>query len=271
MENPLDKSTKQQILLDFKEIAEKTAKLLMKKQKVRDQLAFHYKDSSKHRGLVSEADTAAEELILDFLGEQHPQIPALSEEMAHQQQITDYSPFQQMPACFVIDPLDGSSNFIHGLDYYCISLALLEFGKPQAGLVLRPSTGESFWAMAHEGAHYQRPYASDKRLYLQSKNTALESCLFATGLRLPKLVDSQRIKSVRQMGSAALDLCHVALEKFDGYCARGLSPWDVAGAAIILQEANIAISDFQGQELDCFGRTFLAAPQGIHQELQKIL
>lgn len=262
--------TKEAILREFKEAGGRVALMLLQKQQSLSQLKTRYKDEQRFQGVVSEADDEAEKLILGHLREKFPEIPVLSEEMAHRQGLGDYRPFQEMPQCFVVDPLDGSNNFVHGLDYFCISLALVRQGEPEVGFVLRPSSGESFSALAGEGAwHQASSHAPQKKLCMGVQDRPLVSCLISTAQQLPGL--DRQIHSLRQMGSAALDLCYVAVQKFDGYCARGLSPWDAAAAAVVLREANVMISDFQGKKWDCFGRTFLAAPSGIHQQLQRIL
>ena len=182
-----------------------------------------------------------------------------------------------MPSCFVIDPLDGSNNYIHGLDYYCISLAMVEFGRPQVGLILRPPTGESYQAIADTNeAWYKHSLTTPRRrLFSTVKDRPLRSCLLATHLGFnstsPYRQLHGKVQATRRMGSAALDMCYVAAGKFDGHCASNLSPWDVAAAAAILPAANIITSNFQGEEMDCFGQTFLAAPAKIYQQLQTIL
>ncbi|MCY4643928.1 MAG: hypothetical protein OXB88_04865 [Bacteriovoracales bacterium] len=269
----ISKKEAREILKDFSFIAEKVSPLLLKRQKSLAKLDIRYKDHQKAQGIVSNADEEAEELILNYLQKKYPSIPALSEEMAHRQKLTDYRRFQKMPLCFVIDPLDGTKNFVHGLDYYCISLALSIFGRPHIGFVLRPPTGESFCAIEGEGSWLKiPPHARRKKLLVKRKNKPLSHCLFSSGLQSPR--HRPKVKqtlSIRRMGCAALDLCYVAAERFDGHISEGLSPWDVAGSAVILKEAQIIISDLEGNEFDCFGQTFLAAPQGIYHSLQEAL
>ena len=265
-----------QILLDFKELAKKTASVLLEKQKVLHTLNFSYKNHEQYKGVVSDADYEAEKIILDSLSEKYPHIPQLSEEKSHKENIKDFQAFQEQPHCFVIDPLDGSKNFLHGLDYYCIALALLEFGQPKVGLVLRPPTGELFSAIMGEGAWLQGPSGNEnKKLFVNPKeDKPVESCLFSMSAKQSKKSYNdymKRMENTRQFGSAALELCQVAAGRLDGYCARNLSPWDAAAAMVILKEANIVTSNFAGEEMDCFGQTFLAAPKGLHQKLQKFL
>ena len=285
MKGPLEITDEiaEDILNEFKNIGEEVALLLREQQGGLSSLKVSYKGGESGRGAVSDADYIAENLILRRLFEKYPQIPILSEEMAYKESISDYQSFQKMPLCFAIDPLDGSNNFIHGLDHYCVSLALLKYGKSHIGFIIRPSTKESFAAREREGAWYQSSIEDPpKRLFIKTKDIPLKNCFLGAGRSLYNLGlgdgNKERRRSlysdihgIRQMGAAALDLCYVALERFDGYCAQGLSPWDVAAGAVILQEANIILSDFHGKETDCFSRTFLAAPDGIHQKLQKIL
>ena len=268
----LSKRKAKEILEDLRIAGEKASAFLLKRQKSIGKLKIRYKNLCKASGVVSDADDGAEEIILGHLQRKYPHIPALSEEMAHRQNVVDYREFQKMPLCFAIDPLDGSNNFVHGLDYYCISLALMRFGKPHIGLILRPTTGECFSAVAGEGSWLQTSlHARKNRLLVKRKNKPLSRCLFGSGLRSPRHWPKMRAEaSVRQMGCAALDLCSVAAERLDGYVAEGLSPWDVAASAIILKEAGIATGDLVGGEFDCFGRSFLAAPVGIYGPLEEV-
>ena len=258
---------KDDVLFELKQAAMKTGEMLRQAQKSLATLEVRYKNPQKFKGVVSDADHRAEDMIASHLKEKFPSIPLLSEEMAHAQNIQDFRPFDEMPFCFVVDPLDGSNNFVHGLDYYCISLALLAKGKPLVGVVFRPATGELFQAVEGEQSWYNSSLKEEKkRLFVKTQSRPLESCLVATGHRPPQGF----FHNTRQMGSAALDLCYVAAQKFDAYYARGLSPWDVAACAVILAEANVITTDFEGQELNCFGQTFLAAPDGIHQQLREM-
>lgn len=264
-----------QILSDFTQLAKKTATALLHKQKTLSTLNFSYKNRDRYKGVVSDADYEAESIILGGLSQKYPDIPRLSEEQAHQENLKNYQSFKKLPHCFVVDPLDGSKNFLHGLDYYCTALALLEFGEPKVGVVLRPPAGELFSAITGEGAWFHSPEKEQIKLFINPQGEKpIESCLFSMSLKQSKKSysdDIKRMENTRQFGSAALDLCQVAAGRLDGYCAKSLSPWDVAAAAIILKEANIATSNFEGEAMDCFGQTFIAAPRGIHQKLQKFL
>ena len=268
---------RQQILGDFQYLGSKVSKLLREKQRSVKMLTMGYKDEVKSRGVFSEADYAAEEMILAYLEKKYPDILILSEERAHQESITrmDYGKFQEAPFCFVIDPIDGTRNFIHGIDYYCVSMALMERGKPVVGFVIRPTPGESFWGIQGLGSWYKvDPQTPETKLSVEPLKGSLKSCLVATGLPLNTSQvrkNDIQVGAVRRMGSAALDICYVAAGKFHAHFSRGLSPWDLAAAALIAHEAGVRVGNADGNDIDCFARTFLAAHEGLYERIQKNL
>ncbi|MGD0190773.1 MAG: inositol monophosphatase family protein [Rhizomicrobium sp.] len=177
---------------------------------------------------------------------------------------------------FIIDPLDGTTNFLHGIPHFAISIALEREGQIQSAVVYNPVTDELYSAERGHGA-----YLNDKRLRVATRKTIKES-LFATGIPfLGKEGHEQFLKElaevmgastgVRRFGSAALDLAYVAAGRYDGFWERGLSPWDVAAGILLVREAGGVVSDLSGgaRMLDC--GDILAANEMIHPQLLKVL
>jgi myo-inositol-1(or 4)-monophosphatase len=177
---------------------------------------------------------------------------------------------------FIIDPLDGTTNFMHGIPHFSISIALEREGLLASAVVYNPVTDEMFTAERSHGA-----YLNDKRLRVANRKHIRES-LFATGIPfLGKDGHEHFLKElgtvmgastgVRRFGSAALDLAYVAAGRFDGFWERGLSPWDVAAGILIVREAGGMVSDLGGGTRMLDTGDILAANDTIHPQLLKLL
>ncbi len=185
---------------------------------------------------VSKADIAAEKIIRDLLTEGRPSYGWLAEESAP---TAGKDPTRR----WIVDPLDGTTNFLHGLPHWCVSIALEHKGEIVAGVILDPAKDELFLAEKGQGA-----WMNQTRLRVSGRHRLIEA-LFATGIpfggreELPAtLQDLARIlpatSGVRRMGAAALDLAYVAAGRFDGFWERGLNPWDIAAGLILIREAG---------------------------------
>ncbi len=185
---------------------------------------------------VSKADIAAEKIIRDLLTEGRPSYGWLAEESAP---AAGKDPTRR----WIVDPLDGTTNFLHGLPHWCVSIALEHKGEIVAGVILDPAKDELFVAEKGQGA-----WMNQTRLRVSGRHRLIEA-LFATGIpfggreELPAtLQDLARIlpatSGVRRMGAAALDLAYVAAGRFDGFWERGLNPWDIAAGLILIREAG---------------------------------
>ncbi len=185
---------------------------------------------------VSKADIAAEKIIRDLLTEGRPSYGWLAEESAP---AAGKDPTRR----WIVDPLDGTTNFLHGLAHWCVSIALEHKGEIVAGVILDPAKDELFVAEKGQGA-----WMNQTRLRVSGRHRLIEA-LFATGIpfggreELPAtLQDLARIlpatSGVRRMGAAALDLAYVAAGRFDGFWERGLNPWDIAAGLILIREAG---------------------------------
>jgi myo-inositol-1(or 4)-monophosphatase len=193
---------------------------------------------------VTQVDRACEELIIEAIRSRFPDHHIMAEE-------TTNDGFQD-GITWVIDPLDGTTNFIHGFPFVAVSIAACRSGSPLVGLVLDPVREELFSAVKGEGA-----YLNDEPIHVRESAT-LEDSLIATGFpyRTRPIIESylkslrhifEAVSGIRRAGAAALDLAYVAAGRVDGFWEPGLAPWDVAAGALLVQEAGGIVSDFWGE------------------------
>jgi myo-inositol-1(or 4)-monophosphatase len=202
--------------------------------------------TSKGRSdFVTEVDHAAEAAIIDTLKTAYPQHAILAEESgaSHPQGDAEY--------VWIIDPLDGTTNFIHGFPQYAVSIALQHRGQLAQAVVYDPTRNELFTASRGRGA-----FLNDRRIRV-SRRTQLRDSLIGTGfpfrqlehldayLRIFKRV-TEETAGIRRAGAAALDLAYVAAGRLDGFWESGLSPWDMAAGALLILEAGGFVADFDG-------------------------
>jgi myo-inositol-1(or 4)-monophosphatase len=178
--------------------------------------------------------------------------------------------------CWVIDPLDGTTNFLHGLHPYSISIGLKEYDEVVAGLVYEIKGNEVFTAWKDGGA-----WLNGKQIHA-SKAKELSESLIAIGFpyaefdRLEKFMESlkyfcKHTHGIRRMGSAAVDLAYVACGRVEVFYEYGLHPWDIAAGIILIREAGGQISDFSGNVKNLTGVEIIAANNGVFSEVQKIV
>ena len=200
---------------------------------------------------VSRADLAAEETIFEALSKARPKFGFLMEERGEVEGADNSNRW-------IVDPLDGTTNFLHGLGHFAISIALERDRQPFAGVIYNPASDELFWAEKGEGA-----WLNDRRIRVSGRRD-LNECLFATGLpfagregRERALEETKRVlettAGIRRFGSAALDLAYVAAGRYDAYWERDLKAWDVAAGAVLVREAGGYVTEIEG------GRNFLTA------------
>jgi len=184
---------------------------------------------------------------------------------------------------WIVDPIDGTSNFLHGIPHFAISIAVQEaqpggngWGEVTQGLVYQPLTDESFWAEKGRGA-----WLNERRLRVSSRRDLADS-LVATGIpyhghgqidRFQKILDSvaREVAGVRRFGSAALDLAWVAAGRYDGFWEEDLSPWDIAAGILLVREAGGFVTDFRGADRALETGQVLAATDQIHSKLHKLV
>ncbi|MDZ4724973.1 MAG: inositol monophosphatase family protein [Leptospira sp.] len=219
--------------------------------------------------LVTEADLASEKMILDEIQKYFPGDGFLSEEYGEKKGETGYR--------WIIDPVDGTTNYAHGLPLYGVSVAVeLESTKqPVVGMVLFPELGNCYHAIKGQGAFRDRTKIS------VSKTKSMKDALFCTGFPydrteslevLLSYYKSILIKSrgIRRTGAATLDLCWVADGKFDGYYEMGLKPWDMAAAGLIVLEAGGQLTTLDGNDFNPYTPSLLASNGKIHELLLNI-
>ena len=194
---------------------------------------------------VSEVDRAAEAAIIDVLKTAYPQHSILAEESGESKTESDY--------LWIIDPLDGTTNFLHGFPQYCVSIALSVKGVVSQGVIYDPTRNELFTASKGGGA-----FLNDRRIRV-SKRIHLQDCLIGTGFPTREMQNFDRYLAmfkdltpkcagIRRPGAAALDLAYVACGRYDGFWEMGLSAWDMAAGALMIKEAGGLVTDFAGND-----------------------
>src|ERR1700680_195231 len=177
---------------------------------------------------------------------------------------------------WIVDPLDGTTNFLHGIPHFAISIALERDGEIVAGIVYEPTRDEMFWAEKGAGA-----YLNDRRLRVSARRQLAES-LVGTGIPFGERGDhpayvatlaavAAATSGVRRLGAAALDLAYVAAGRFDGFWEFGLSPWDIAAGIILVREAGGYLSDLTGGHEMLVSGDVLAANDHLHLPLASLI
>ncbi len=219
---------------------------------------------------VSAADLRAEETLRQELAKARPGFGFLMEESGTRHG----NPEAEQR--WIVDPLDGTTNFLHGLPHFAVSIALEERGEITAGVVYDPIKEELFWAEKGIGA-----YLGDQRLRVSGRRS-LSDCLLATGIPFQGHGDAARFSrelagamavtaGVRRWGTASLDLAYVAAGRYDGFWEWGLSAWDFAAGWLLVREAGGFVTEMDGSSLALDSGSLLAANGGLHPELIKLL
>ena len=219
---------------------------------------------------VSEVDRKAEEVIIQTVLEAYPGHGILAEESGreHGARHSDY--------VWIIDPLDGTTNFLHGFPVYAVSIALAYRGQVQQAVVYDPTRNDLFYASKGRGA-----FLNDRRLRV-SKRTRLSDALIGTGFpfrkgdnfkRYVKMFEEvmQSCAGLRRPGAAALDLCYVAAGYYDGFFETGLQPWDAAAGSLMITEAGGLIGNFTGESDYLYQREVVAGNPKVYGQLVSIL
>jgi len=218
-------------------------------------------------GFATQADTEAESFIIEQLKKIDPTIPFWAEESGKSSDNSDWY--------WVIDPLDGTTNFAHTIPYFSISIALTHKNEPQVGAIYAPILDELFIA-------YKGGGATMNGQAIQVSKSSFERCIIVGNLSYTNVNDyvdcfhnmqivRSKIDAIRIMGSAALGLAYVAAGRFDGSFFHRLSWWDIAAGVIILQEAGAQVSDFNGNKIDPNYQSFLSAGPEVYDRLIALL
>lgn len=220
--------------------------------------------------LVTEADVAVEQDIRARLARHFPTHTVLGEEAAQS------APDGASRYRWIVDPIDGTTNFAHGLALFCVSIALEIDGRVEVGVIYEPIGDELFTAERGEGARL-----NGTRIHVTRESSLIDSLLVtgfpytADGARQEQLAIFTeflaRAQAVRRLGSAALDLSYVAAGRFDAFWEQALNPWDVAAGALLVEEAGGRVTDFGGGPFDVFGRQIVASNGALHPRILEVL
>lgn len=218
--------------------------------------------------LVSYVDKTAEEILVKQLSIILPEASFITEEQTIATQAKEWM--------WVIDPLDGTTNFIHDIPVYSVSIGLLQNNSVKMGVVYEVNKDEMFYAWSGGGA-----YLNGKRISVKI-NSELQKSLLATGFPYYDYhhMDAylnvlkhfmKNTQGMRRMGSAAIDLAYTACGRFDAFFEYGLSPWDVAGGICLIEEAGGIISEFDGGKNALFGKSIMGASSAIYPAFSEVI
>lgn len=248
----------------IKEAAKEAGKL------IKEKFGTHFSISHKDRinNLVTEVDKQSEQLIRSIINKNFPEHGIIGEEYEIKETKSRYK--------WVIDPIDGTTNFAHGVPICCVSIAFLDGDETMLGVVYNPMMDEFFFAKKGEGAYLNNQPIS------VSENAEFKKAFLVTGFPyhfdreqkditqiFTKLV-SQGLP-IRRLGAAAIDLCWVACGRFDGFWEYKLQPWDVAAGYLMVEEAGGKLSNFKGEKSSIWDAETLATNGKIHDALLAIL
>lgn len=218
--------------------------------------------------LVTEIDKKSEEMIIRKIKQRYPHHDFLAEESGSHEKQSDYK--------WVIDPLDGTTNFTHGFPIFCVSIALEVKGEAVLGVVYDPNADELYSAEKGKGATL-----NGKPIHVSRVSTLIESML-VTGFPYTVRDNPEEIirhfgsflveaQAIRRLGSAALDLCYVAAGRLDGFWEASLNPWDMAAGVLIAEEAGGKFTDFRGFPTSIYDKQLLVSNGLIHEHMVKVL
>jgi len=226
--------------------------------------------------LVTEVDCLSEETIIGIIKGAFPDHSILTEESEGKSTESEYK--------WVIDPLDGTTNYAHDFPSYCVSIALEKEREIILGVVYNPNLDELFIAEKGKGAYLSRGEETNegKRRISVSQAEQLSQSLLATGfpydIRTSEIDNMnhfanfyKRSQAIRRAGSAALDLCYLAMARFDGFWELKLSPWDTAAGSLLVSEAGGKVTDFSGGPFNIYLKEILASNGKIHQQMIDVL
>lgn len=225
---------------------------------------FQIEYKTNEKNLVTEIDKKSEKAILEYISKKYPDHAILSEESGEHKNDSEY--------LWIIDPLDGTTNFAHGLPIFSVSIGLMKKNEIVAGVVYDVMQNIFYSVEKGSGA-----FANGNKITV-SNNDNLELSVLVTGFpynvadnpdyafeRFTTL--TKKARAVRRLGSAALDLCYVAKGVFDGFWEVSLFPWDICAGKLLVLEAGGSVTDFNGNEISVFAKQILASNKKVHQQL----
>lgn len=245
-------------------ISKKAGELIRSKFNTDFSLEFKTNESD----LVTEVDKASEKIIVDFIKKKYPTHGIITEEGGTSLSKSEYN--------WVIDPIDGTTNFAHGLPIFAVSIGIQKNGKTIAGVVYDIMQNIIYSAEVKNGA-----YENNKKIKVND-NDNLRHALLVTGFpydvkdnpenALGKFVAfTKAARGIRRLGSAAIDFCYVANGVFDGFWEVHLKPWDMCAGKLIVEEAGGLVTDFDGNKIDIYSKKILASNGKIHSSMIHVL
>ncbi len=222
-------------------------------------------------GLVTQVDLQSEKLIKKILNKQFPNFAFLGEETGESKKLSEDTPVWH------VDPLDGTTNFVHGFPMFCVSIGLAIRDEPILGVIYIPTLNETFHGAKNCGA-----FLNKKRMKV-SKRNILKECLLTTGFAYiadeeklaPEVTRFKKVsleaRAVRRPGAAAIDLAYVAAGIFDGFWEKNLSSWDICAGALLVSEAGGSVSNFSNEPIKLSKKEILATNGHIHESMIEIL
>ncbi|HLE62005.1 MAG TPA: inositol monophosphatase family protein [Pyrinomonadaceae bacterium] len=221
--------------------------------------------------LVTESDLASEKLIIERIRSHYPRHSILAEESG-EAIVAGTTPSDWK---WIVDPLDGTTNYSHGYPCFCVSIGVEHRGRIELAAVYDPMRDEMFAAERGQGATL-----NDRRIRVSAVDD-LNQAMLCTGFpydvrKRPHFARhfsnfTMEAQAVRRDGSAAIDLAYVACGRFDGFWEDGLNPWDVAGGVLLIEEAGGRVSDFRGAQLDIYSPKVLVSNGLIHDAMMRVL
>lgn len=224
----------------------------------------------QHNDFVTDVDQAAEQAIVETLLKAYPDHAILGEESGASKNLNDETEF-----AWIIDPIDGTTNFIHGYPNYCISIALQQRGVITQAVIYDPVRNDLYTATKGAGA-----YLNDKRIRVRNPDRIARALIAANHgpdpralaeyLRMYEVV-AARCHGIRSAGSAALELANVAAGRSDGYFEKGLKPWDIAAGALLVTEAGGIVGEFNGESAYLHKGDIIAAGPKVFAQMVTLL
>ncbi|MGE5398891.1 MAG: inositol monophosphatase family protein [Ignavibacteriales bacterium] len=232
----------------------------------RKNFAVEFKTNASN--LVTEIDKKSEKEIISFIKKNYPSHGIIAEESGYENNKAEY--------VWVIDPLDGTTNFAHGLPIFSVSIGVQKAGKTICGTVYDVMRDAAYTAESGSGSY------CDGRKLKVSDNDNLSHSLLVTGFPYDVQENPGKVmeyfaafihnaRAVRRLGSAAIDFCYVADGVFDGFWEMSLYPWDLCAGRLIVEEAGGLVTDFKGQKQDIFYKQILATNGKIHPKMVEVL
>ncbi len=222
--------------------------------------ALNVREKSSFQDLVTDCDKHAQQMIVEQIREYFPNDSILAEEGL----------FEDGDRLWIIDPIDGTMNFVHGLPSFSVAIAYVEKGNVVIGVAHDPVLNETFYSAQNQGA-----YKNGERINVSSSEK-LKDCIGNVGFyvdftgRFLSLME-RKVRRMRIMGSAILAGAYVACGRFDFFVARRANPWDVAPVLLMVKEAGGIVTDINGNEANLNSKSFVFSNKAVHEELLKVI